>query len=205
AAKLDMPPTRLISVKVRGKREDFFAVRRFDREGNAKKHVVSLGGMLEASHRMPSMDYGDLLKATLMATKDAREVGRALRLMVFNVLAHNKDDHVKNFAFVRNARGWAMTKAFDLTFSAGMSGQHTTSISGEGLPRLAAIAKVARDMQIKDWRDTVTEVFAAVQAWETFATEQKVPKAIWSAYGKAMRAGPCFTELAKSPGSRRWT
>ncbi len=204
AAKIDMPPTRLISAKVRGKREDFFAVQRFDREGNAKKHVVSLGGMLEASHRMPSMDYGDLLKATLMATKDAREVEKAFRLMVFNVLAHNKDDHVKNFAFVRHARGWAMTKAFDLTFSAGMSGQHTTSISGEGLPRLEAIAKVARDMQIKDWRDTVAEVFAAVEAWETFATEQKVPKAIWSVYGKAMRAGPCFTELAKSVVLRRW-
>jgi hypothetical protein len=33
--------------------EDFFAVQRFDRERNAKKNVVSIGGMLEASHRMP--------------------------------------------------------------------------------------------------------------------------------------------------------
>lgn len=202
AAKVEMPPTRLISFKVRGKREDFFAVQRFDRERNAKKHVISFGGMLEASHRMPSMDYGDLLKATLIATKDAREVDKAFRLMVFNVLAHNKDDHVKNFALIRNARGWAMTQAFDLTFSTGMSGQHTTSVGGEGLPRLEAIAKVARDMQIKDWRDTVAEVFAAVQAWATFATEQKVPKAVWSVYGKAMQAGPCFTELSKSPISR---
>ncbi|MEI8325129.1 MAG: HipA domain-containing protein [Betaproteobacteria bacterium] len=101
-----MPPTRLISAKVRGKREDFFAVQRFDREGNAKKHVVSLACMLAASHRMPSMDYGDLLMATLLATTDAREVDRALRLMVFDVLAQNKDDHVQNFAFIRNARGW---------------------------------------------------------------------------------------------------
>ncbi len=203
AAKVNMPPTRLVSVTVRGKREDFFAVQRFDRERNAKKHMVSIGGLLEASHRMPSMDYGDLLKATLMATKDAREVDKAFRLMVFNVLAHNKDDHVKNFAFVGSARGWAMTQAFDLTFSAGLSGQHTTSVSGEGLPRLEAIAKLAREMQIKDWRDTVAEVFAAVEMWETFATEQKVPKAIWSVYGKAMRAGNCFTELAKSPISKR--
>ena len=199
AAKVDMPPTRLISAKVRGKREDFFAAQRFDRERNAKKHVVSLGGMLEASHRMPSMDYSDLLKATLMATKDAREVDKAFRLMVFNVLAHNKDDHVKNFAFVHNERGWSMTKAFDLTFSAGMSGQHTTSINGEGLPKLEAIAKVARDMQIKDWRETVSEVFAAIEAWEVFATEQKVPKSIWSAYRKSMREGPCFAELARAP------
>ena len=90
-----------------------------------------------------------------------------------------------------------MTPAFDLTFSTGMSGQHTTAVSGDGLPRLASIAKLARDMQIKDWRETVAEVFAAVQAWEVFATEQKVPKPIWSAYRQAMREGPCFTELAK--------
>ena len=83
-----------------------------------------------------------------------------------------------------------------------MSGQHTTSISGEGLPSLASIEKIARDMQIKDWRDTVSEVFAAVEAWEKFANEQKVPKAIWSSYGKAMREGPCFTELAKVPRSK---
>lgn len=198
AAKVDMPPTRLISAKVRGKREDFFAVQRFDRTGNTKKHVISLGGMLEASHRLPSMDYGDVLKATLMATQDMREVNKAFRLMVFNVLAHNKDDHVKNFAFIRNERSWAMTPAFDLTFSTGMSGQHTTAVSGDGLPRLASIAKLARDMQIKDWRETVAEVFAAVQAWEVFATEQKVPKPIWSAYRQAMREGPCFAELAKA-------
>jgi serine/threonine-protein kinase HipA len=202
AAKVDMPPTRLISAKVRGKREDFFAVQRFDRAGNTKKHVISLGGMLEASHRMPSMDYGDVLKATLMATQDMREVNKAFRLMVFNVLAQNKDDHVKNFAFIRNERSWAMTPAFDLTFSTGMSGQHTTSVSGDGLPRLASIAKVARDMHIKDWRETVAEVFAAVQAWEVFATEQKVPKPIWSAYRQAMREGPCFAELVMDRSAR---
>jgi len=77
-----------------------------------------------------------------------------------------------------------------------MSGQHTTAVSGEGLPRLEAIAKLAREMQIKDWRECVSEVFAAVEAWEIFATEQKVPKTIWRSYGKAMREGPCFAELS---------
>ncbi len=199
AAKVDMPPTRLISASVRGKRENFFAVRRFDREANIKKHVVSVGGMLEASHRLPSLDYGDIFKATLIATKDAREVDKAFRRMVFNVLAHNKDDHVKNFAFIREERGWVISPAYDLTFSAGMSGQHTTAIGGEGLPRLNAIAKLAREMQVKNWRDVVAEVFAAVDAWETFAADQKLPPEIWRAYRKAMQEGPCFADLAKSP------
>ena len=56
-AKVDMPPSRLISANVRGIEEAFFAVKRFDRDKNKKLHVISLGGMLDASHREPCLDY----------------------------------------------------------------------------------------------------------------------------------------------------
>lgn len=57
--------------------------------------------------------------------------------MVFNVLAHNKDDHAKNFAFLRDpvcpGQGvWRLAPAFDLTFNAGMNNNHTTAINGAG-------------------------------------------------------------------------
>jgi serine/threonine-protein kinase HipA len=94
-AKIDMPPSRLISANVRGIEEAFFAVKRFDRDKNKKLHVISLGGMLDASHREPCLDYTQLLKAVHFATRNVKEVERAFRVMVFNVLAHNKDDHVK--------------------------------------------------------------------------------------------------------------
>ncbi len=59
----------------------------------------SLGNLIGADFRIPSLDYRDVLKVVRILTRNQAEVSRAFRLMVFNVMAHNRDDHVKNFAF----------------------------------------------------------------------------------------------------------
>ena len=51
------------------------------------------------------------------------------RLMVFNYLIENKDDHAKNFAFIYRDGDWRLSPAFDLLPSDGMNGFHTTSIN----------------------------------------------------------------------------
>ena len=205
AAKIQMPATRLISVIARGKKEEFFAVQRFDRIGNTKRHVISLGGMLEISHRAPSIDYSALLKAVSFVTRDIGEVEKAFRLMVFNVLAHNKDDHVKNFSFMKDESGWLLTPAYDLTFSSGMGNQHTTSASGEGNPTLNAIRKIAEDLQIDQWEETAREVFDAVSSWESFAADLQIPKTIANKYRSAIAASPYFAELAHRAKASRST
>jgi serine/threonine-protein kinase HipA len=195
AAKVEMPPCMLITAKVRGAEDDFFAVKRFDRVKNQKRHVISLGGMLEASHREPCLDYTQLLKTVHFATRNMQDVERAFRLMVFNVLSHNKDDHVKNFAFLHDSKHWQFAPAFDLTFSGGMNNQHTTAIAGEGNPSLKAIQKVAAGAGIKHWQTIVEEVFTAVAQWPQFAQAQGVSPAITAQYLTAMQAEPCFAEL----------
>jgi serine/threonine-protein kinase HipA len=60
-------------------------------------HTVS--GLLHSNFRLPSLDYEDLLNLTATLTKDIREVEKMYRLAVFNVMAHNRDDHAKNFSF----------------------------------------------------------------------------------------------------------
>ena len=69
-----------------------------------------------------------------MLTRNHQEVLRAFRCMVFNVLAHNRDGHVKNFALILNdATGdWALTPACDLLYTSGPGGQHTMTQAGEG-------------------------------------------------------------------------
>nr|NJM04738.1 HipA domain-containing protein [Desulfobacula sp.] len=53
--------------------------------------------------------------------------------MIFNVMANNRDDHVKNFAFmIDTKKEWTLTPAYDLTFSKGPGGEHSMSIAGEG-------------------------------------------------------------------------
>jgi len=170
-AKIVMPETKLISAQVQGKKEEFFAVQRFDRVGNSKKHIVSLAGMLEISHRSPSIDYLDLLKAVQFVTNSDAELEKAFRLMVFNVLAHNKDDHSKNFSFIYSDGFWKMT------------------------PSATSIQKVAKAMTIKKSNEIIHEVYEAVSQWEIIAAEVKVSKKIISEYKKAIFEGPFFKEL----------
>lgn len=185
-AGIETPESRPISVRVGRREEVLFASRRFDRLGNEKLHVLTLSGYLYASHRYPSIGYDSVLGATLHLTRDAREVERAFRLMVFNVLAHNKDDHARNFAFVRRDSLWRLTPAYDLTFSAGMGNEHATDIAGSGNPGPQQVERIAGMAGIKRWREIVEEVRSAVSRWRRLAGEWGVSKARTNLIGKAL-------------------
>ncbi len=133
---LDVPDFMLIPSK---KTSGYFASKRFDCVKNKassieKFHVVSAGGLLEASHRVPALDYEHLLKLTLKLTDSMAEVEKMFRLMVFNVKIGNKDDHAKNFSFIYNdvASEWKLSPAYDLTPNEGIAGEHTTTVNGKG-------------------------------------------------------------------------
>jgi serine/threonine-protein kinase HipA len=71
--------------------------------------------------------------ATLRITGDQREVVKAFERCIFNVIMHNRDDHSRNFAFRMNEQGlWKLSPAFDLTYSFGPGGEHSTSVAGHG-------------------------------------------------------------------------
>lgn len=175
-AGVEMPNTEIISITKGKNREDYFAVERFDRYNqNNKRHTISLAGLLYANYRTPCMDYDGVLTAVRGLTKNQGQIERAFRLMVFNILAHNKDDHVKNFAFTWNANDeWKLSPAFDLTFSTGMSGEHTTAINGQGNPSIKHVLAIAQKHQIKNAREIIKQVQNATKQWEKFATEYDV-------------------------------
>lgn len=56
------------------------------------------------------------------------------RRMCFNVFAHNRDDHSKNFSFLYDEEKdcWRLSPAYDLTYSTTYYGEHTTTVDGEG-------------------------------------------------------------------------
>lgn len=147
---IEMPVTRYFAL---GKNFAAFGVQRFDRVSVLNKKtlqeqripVQSMAAFLHADYRLPSLDYETVLQATWAKTRDVREVAKAFSRCVFNVLTHNRDDHAKNFAFVLGAdMRWKLSPAFDLTFSIGPRGEHSTSVSGEGLrPCRKDLLKVA--------------------------------------------------------------
>lgn len=175
AAGVTMPATRLFHTE---NGEDFFGVSRFDRSNKKRFHIHTFGNMIHSNFRVPNCDYEILLKVTQVLTKNHIEVIKAFRVMVFNVLAHNRDDHVKNFAFMIDESGeWCCTPAYDLTFAHGPGGEHTMTIAGEGqAPKSVHFMKIARGANIKESeaKAIIDEVASSIAQWTRFAREAGV-------------------------------
>ena len=131
---MDMPRSRFFDL---GTKHSAFGVERFDRVVKDKQvmrvPIMSMSAYLQADHRIPSLDYETVLLATLRITGDQREVVKAFERCIFNVIMHNRDDHSRNFAFRMDEQGmWKLSPAFDLTYSFGPGGEHSTSVAGHG-------------------------------------------------------------------------
>jgi serine/threonine-protein kinase HipA len=169
-AGLAMPAARLFET-ARGER--FFGVERFDRRGNHRYHVHTFGNLIHANFRIPSCDYSQLLEVTRILTRNHQDVLECYRRMVFNVLTHNRDDHVKNFAFRMTDEGiWELAPAYDLVFSPGPGGEHTMTVAGEGrAPARRHLLQLAAPAGLSDHdaESILDGVAAAVARWRAHA------------------------------------
>lgn len=147
---INMTETQLFPSKICS---GYFGIKRFDRQNGKKVHMVSVSGLLETSHRLPNLDYNILMKLTLELTKNYQDIEQLYRLMCFNVFAHNRDDHSKNFSYLydENNKEWHLSPAYDLAYSSSFNGEHATTINGEGKnPSLDDILAVAKNIGIKE-------------------------------------------------------
>lgn len=175
AAGIEMSETHLFGAK----KTKYFGIRRFDRDGDRRIHMHSLSGLLHADHRVPSLDYDGFLKATQILTRNVAEVEKAFRLACFNVLAHNRDDHPKNFSYLLDdATGqWALAPAYDLIFSAGPGGEQSMMVMGEGrAPGLDHLRALGKKHGVKRAEAIIDEVRAAIARWDKFADAAGVTK-----------------------------
>lgn len=192
AAGLEMAETRVFAT-VKGNR--LFATKRFDRTPNGRLHMHTASGILNASHRQASLNYGQLHKLTQMMTRDSSEVLRMFRHMVFNVYARTRDDHAKNHAFLMTADGrWRLSPAYDLTFSNGPAGEHSADVAGNartpGLREIMTVAKAASIFE-RDAKDVVDQVRSAIGLWPQFAEDVGLSKPRVSALDRILNGrGP---------------
>ena len=99
-------------------------------------------------------------------------------LAVFNVLAHNRDDHARQFSFLMARDGaWRMAPAYDLTWSSGPGGEHSSSVLGYGKDiarsHLIDLGKQA-DMKEQDIAEVIDRAQTAIINWKMFAGEYGV-------------------------------
>nr|WP_255758825.1 type II toxin-antitoxin system HipA family toxin [Neisseria lisongii] len=153
--------------------QPWLAVKRFDylAENKGRIHTHSLCGLLDASHRMPSLDYSGLLKTTKILCQ-SREAGQLqFRRAMFNLFALNQDDHTKNWAFVQDELGnWQASQAYDITYSPLRHGEHSMAFKQYGkAPPLKVIQELAEIAGFSHWQEARVAIDEVVQAVANFA------------------------------------
>lgn len=157
-----------------------FMTKRFDRENGKKLHMQSLGALAHISYQEPGV-CGYELAAMYMKEigLSYKEIEQFYRRMVFNCLAVNQDDHVKNVSFIMNRTGkWMLSPAYDITFSYNPSNKwlraHQMTINGKttGI-ELFDLLEAGAKMGIKERRckDIISEVGTKVECFEAFAEQ----------------------------------
>jgi serine/threonine-protein kinase HipA len=156
-----------------------FMTRRFDRTADGEKlHMQSLGALLHYDFNRPdAYSYEQALQAALRLGLPRRDVEQQFRRAVFNVVARNHDDHVKNIAYLMDRRGgWRLSPAFDVAYSYNPAGawtsRHQMSVNGkrdgfvlEDVVALARAGGIKRAQALA----TAAQVDAAVGEWPSFA------------------------------------
>lgn len=172
-AGIEMPETYLFKYNLKNQ---YFGIKRFDRKGNQAIHMHSLCGLIHADHRVPSLDYEMVLKVTQALTKNVVDVEKVFRLACFNVLAHNRDDHSKNFSYILNQNNeWQFAPAYDLTFSYGPGGEQSTMVMGEAKNADSShLLLLGKQFGLKRTQEIITQVQEAVLNWRETAEQVAV-------------------------------
>jgi len=173
-AGLELPETTLLE----SRKGRYFACERFDRVGDKRVHMHSVAGLVHSDFRYPSLDYDDVMSLTLHLTKSVVEVEKVFRSACFNLFTHNRDDHAKNFSFLMDEKGvWSFSPVYDITFSHGPGGEHSTMYMGEGMnPTTEHLQQLASKYQIKNAEQIIDKVKIAVTKWQELAAVAGVSK-----------------------------
>lgn len=167
-AGIEMSECRLFESK---SGNTYFGTKRFDRQGNNRLHLHSAAGIMHDNFRLSTLDYGHLMDCAFQLERDVKAYEKVLRLAAFNVFAHNRDDHSKNFSFLMDATGkWRLAPAYDLTFSYSGHGMHSTMVAGESAkPTRVHLMKLATYFNVKNASTVIEEVQHVVNNWKKYA------------------------------------
>lgn len=158
-----------------------FMTRRFDRRTDGEKlHMQSLGALEHFDYNQPGVyAYEDAFLTIRQLDLGMETAEEQFRRMVFNIMGRNQDDHVKNIAFLMNDKAdWALSPAFDLTYSYNPSGDFTSSqqmtMNGKQdnfvLEDFKSCAKFAL-MKRGRAETIIEEVRSVVSRWRNYADE----------------------------------
>lgn len=174
-----------------------FLTKRFDRlDAGEKLHMQSLAAMMHFDFNQPdAYSYEQALLTMRRLRLPMADIEQQFRRAVFNVIARNHDDHVKNIAYLMTKQGeWRLSPAFDIAYSYNPSGawtsRHQMSVNGKRdgfvIDDLIALAESGAIKPAKA-RRIIEEVATAVGKWVEFATAARVEEETQERIGQAHR------------------
>jgi len=180
AAGITMSECRLLEEN--GRRH--FMTRRFDRlAGGEKLHMQSLGALAHFDfNQAGAYAYEQALLTIRQLELPVAALEEQFRRMVFNIVARNQDDHVKNIAFLMNKQGeWSLAPAFDVTYSYNPSGSwtstHQMTLNGKRdafTPEDFVLCAKSAVMKRGRAETIIDEVQTVVRRWPEFAAQARL-------------------------------
>ncbi len=161
-----------------------FMTKRFDRVDNGEKiHMQTLGALAGIDYKIQkASSYETLFRVMKRLRLPYNQLEQQYRRMLFNVIARNHDDHVKNFSFLMDKTGkWQIAPAYDLTYQYKKGGTwtnvHQSSINGkfDNFTKEDLLG-FAKTFGIKKANHILEEVITAVSLWNKIAKEMDIPK-----------------------------
>lgn len=148
-----------------------FATRRFDIEDGRRLHVHTLGGLthidFNQQHAFSYEGYFDTIRALGLGQG---AVNQAYLRMVFAIVTLNRDDHVKNFAFLMRPDGaWELSPAYDVVYAAGSpwTRRHQMSANGKLIDHTRKdLIEIGAKFDVpRDGQHLIDQVVSSLSLW----------------------------------------
>ncbi len=172
-----------------------FLTKRFDRSAEGEKiHVQTLGALIGVDFKIQrASSYETLFRTMKRLRLDYQQLEQQFRRTIFNVVARNHDDHVKNFSFLMDHHGvWKLSPGYDITYSFNPGGAwtnvHQSSINGKFDDfEHRDLVELGENFGIKNCKLIIQEIIDAVSNWEQIAQEVEIPQEVISTINKNLR------------------
>jgi serine/threonine-protein kinase HipA len=176
-AGINMTDCRLLEENGRA----HFLTKRFDRHFNEKFHTLTLAAIGHLGWNPPgTVGYESAFQVMRTLRLPYAQQEQQFRRMVFNAIAGNQDDHVKQISYLMDRSGqWQLSPAYDMTFSYnpddGLGEIHKMTINGrqDGFV-FDDFIDVAYNMEINKAEIIVDEILDVVTRWPDFASQAQV-------------------------------
>jgi len=197
-AKINMMPSRLYEENG----NTHFLTQRFDRVNGEKIHMQTLCAMAKMDFNQPLQNsYEQAFKVLMILNLDFADTLQLYKLMLFNVLSRNVDDHTKNISFLMNKQGvWKLSPAYDLTYTFSTNGhwgkRHEMSVNGKRKNiTYKDLLDVGAQLKIRNRKTILKEVASAVSNWSSLAKKAGIPEQTIKTIDKNLRYHTVLKEL----------